>query len=140
MARVVLDANIIVSAAFGGTPLKALARAFHHEVYVSPMIRAELLALPTELGSKLSPDRSARLRRYLKILLLKAELSEPGRRITVCRDPKDDTYLSLCLSIKADCLVTGDADLLALSKDQLSHVGLHQLAIVTPRKFLTLKW
>lgn len=139
MARIVLDANVIVSAAFGGTPLKALMRAFRYEVFVSPMIRAELLALPAELGAKLSLDRAARLRRYLKVILWKAKLCEPNKKVFACRDPKDDAYLSLCLSIRANCLVTGDRDLLAISKNQIAGIGLDQFVIVTPRKFLTLR-
>ncbi len=137
MARVVLDANIIVSAAFGGTPLKALVRAFRHEVIVSPIIKQELDLLPEELASKLSPDRMARLRRYLKILLLKAKLLEPKEIISLSRDPKDDAYLSLCLSAEADYLVTGDKDLLSIRPDQLVSTGFSQLKIVTPKKFLS---
>ena len=39
MARVVIDANVIISAAFGGKPLEAVLRAFRdHEVYVSDSI------------------------------------------------------------------------------------------------------
>jgi predicted nucleic acid-binding protein len=32
----------------------------------------------------------------------------------VCRDPKDDKFLEAALTSQADCLVTGDADLLVL--------------------------
>ena len=35
-------------------------------------------------------------------------------RIIVCRDPKDDKYLELAVSVQADCIVTGDKDLLVL--------------------------
>jgi predicted nucleic acid-binding protein len=35
--------------------------------------------------------------------------------IAQCRDPKDDYLLSLAVSGRADCLVTGDDDLLALN-------------------------
>ena len=39
MAKVVIDANVIISAAFGGKPLEAVLRAFRdHEVYVSDSI------------------------------------------------------------------------------------------------------
>ena len=139
MARVVLDANVVVSAAFGGTPLKALVRAFRHEVFVSPLIKEELVSLPEELASKLSPDRMARLRRYLKILLFKAQMREPKRAVVVCRDPKDDAYLSLCLFAEVDCLITGDADLLSISEKSLASIGLGRLLIVSPKKFLSLR-
>jgi predicted nucleic acid-binding protein len=36
MAKVVLDANVIISAAFGGKPLEAVVQALeNHEVYLS---------------------------------------------------------------------------------------------------------
>ncbi len=139
MARVVLDANVIVSAAFGGIPLKALVRAFRHEVIVSPMIKKELVSLPDALASRLSPDRVARLRRHLKILLFKARMLEPRKTVAVCRDPKDDAYLSLCLFAEAHCLITGDADLLSISRKKLVSVGLEPLIILNPRKFLSLR-
>ncbi len=137
MARVVLDANVIVSAAFGGTPLKALVKAFRHEVVISPLVKEELLSLPEELASKLSPDRVVKLRRWLKVLLFKANLHHPNRQLSLCRDPKDNLYLSLCLASTASYLVTGDADLLALSREQLSSAGLSHLTILTPKKFLS---
>lgn len=35
---------------------------------------------------------------------------------TVCRDPEDDLILAALISGKADCLITGDNDLLVLKK------------------------
>jgi uncharacterized protein len=34
--------------------------------------------------------------------------------VSECRDPKDDKWLSLAASAKADCIITGDKDLLVL--------------------------
>lgn len=136
MARVVLDANVIVSASFGGIPLKAVAKAFRGEVFVSPLVKRELLSLPEGLSDKLSPDRLFRLRRYLKILMYKATLVHPSKHVSLSRDPKDDAYLSLCLAAEASYLVTGDADLLSIPKSRLSLVGLGALSILTPKKFL----
>ena len=39
---------------------------------------------------------------------------EPSVQVRVCRDESDDKFLSIALNIKADCLVTGDPDLLVL--------------------------
>jgi len=51
MARVVIDANVIISAAFGGNPLRAVIRAMEEdEVYLSKAIEREL----TEIFPKLS--------------------------------------------------------------------------------------
>jgi beta-glucosidase len=46
MARVVIDASVLVSAAFGGTPLDAVARVFErHEAFVSDEVERELTAV-----------------------------------------------------------------------------------------------
>ncbi|HCU24669.1 MAG TPA: putative toxin-antitoxin system toxin component, PIN family [Deltaproteobacteria bacterium] len=137
MVRVVLDANVIVSAAFGGIPREAVLKAFRREVVISPLIKQEILSLPEELSGKLSSDRVFRLRRYLKILLYKAVLFQPSRHLSLCRDPKDDAYLSLCLAAEASYLITGDADLLSIPKQRLALAGLEKLSILTPKKFLS---
>ena len=41
-------------------------------------------------------------------------ISEPAAIEPVCRDPDDDHVLAAALAADADCIVTGDADLLSL--------------------------
>lgn len=138
MARVVLDANVFVSATFGGIPLQAVTLAFRHELYISPSIKAELLDLPSHLRKKLTSDQIVRMRRLFHVLTHKAHFCEPNQKLTLCRDPKDDTYLTLCLASQADYLVTGDQDLLTISKNKLQEAGLAKLSIITPNKFVKL--
>ena len=58
MAKVVIDANVIISAAFGGKPLEAVLRAFRdHEVYVSESIVRELETVFLKLGKKIPHER-----------------------------------------------------------------------------------
>ena len=47
----------------------------------------------------------------------------------VCRDPDDDWILATALAADADCIVTGDKDLLVLD-------SFHDIAILTPRQCL----
>jgi predicted nucleic acid-binding protein len=47
----------------------------------------------------------------------------------ICRDPKDDAILETAYRAKADCLVAGDKDLLALGK--YGHT-----AIIPPAEYL----
>ena len=49
--------------------------------------------------------------------------------VRLCRDFKDDMFLELALAAKADFLITGDADLLALHP-------FNQTAILTPATYL----
>lgn len=38
----------------------------------------------------------------------------PTQTVDLCRDEKDNKYLELALAAKADCIITGDLDLLFL--------------------------
>ena len=136
MAKVVVDANVIISAAFGGMPLEATARALAlHEVYVSRVIERELQGAVMELSRKLSIDKVASLRQKVRQLLALAKLVPVSARVKLSRDPKDDHYLSLCKEIGADFLITGDKDLLSILREDLGKNGISCL-ILTPRAFL----
>ncbi len=52
--------------------------------------------------------------------------------ITECRDPKDNKYLELAVSGRADYLITGDQDLLILNPWR-------NLKIITAPEFFSLK-
>jgi uncharacterized protein len=62
-------------------------------------------------------------------------MAEVERNVSICRDPKDDTYLSLCAAVRADYLITGDKDLLAIDPARVSAFP-KGLKILTPRQFL----
>jgi uncharacterized protein len=51
--------------------------------------------------------------------------------IRICRDPKDDKFLALAIDGKADLLITGDKDLLAV-------LPIDNLRILSPADFLDL--
>lgn len=69
-------------------------------------------------------------RRFLQSLLRESRLIEPEEKIQACRDPKDDKYLELAVGGAADCIVSGDGDLLALNP-------FRDIPIITPDEFLT---
>ncbi len=62
-------------------------------------------------------------------------MTEPVRRVSICRDPKDDAYLSLCGGVGADCLITGDKDLLGVDPGKESELP-GNLKIPTPGEYL----
>ena len=64
------------------------------------------------------------------ILVRIGEFIEPKIEITECRDPKDNKFLELAVAGKADCIVTGDKDLLELHP-------FRNIRIITPKEFLT---
>lgn len=62
-------------------------------------------------------------------LMTAAERIEISERIAPCRDPSVDKFLELAVNGKADMMVSGDADLLALNP-------FRDIPIVTPAAFV----
>ena len=136
MAKVVIDANVIISAAFGGKPLEAVVRALEdHEVYLSDTIERELQGVILGLSKKLSNDQILFLREKIQQLLSLAKHISISTHVVLSRDPKDDHYLSLCKETGAEFLVTGDKDLLSISQDKLKANGV-SCKVVSPQEFL----
>jgi putative PIN family toxin of toxin-antitoxin system len=140
MPKVVIDANVIVSSLFGGTPRKAFLRALKTcDVFISPEIGQELSGLLDELEGKLGRSRIRRLRSIIMRLTSYAKVVSPASKIELSRDKKDNAYLNLCLTVRADFLLTGDRDLLDIPIKELKSVGLNRLNIVSPDTFLSSK-
>jgi predicted nucleic acid-binding protein len=65
------------------------------------------------------------------LLWLRGEPVRLTRTITACRDPQDDKVLEIAVAGKADAIVTGDEDLLALHPFE-------GIPIVGPAEFLSM--
>jgi putative PIN family toxin of toxin-antitoxin system len=138
MPKVVVDANVLVSALFGGTPRKAFLKALRTcEVFTSPEIRLEFSSLLDELEAKLGASKTRRLRTIVSTLLSHSKEVTPAKKIELSRDRKDNAYLSLCLRVRTDFLLTGDKDLLEIPTKTLKPLGLNRLKIVSPDGFLS---
>ena len=136
MGKVVIDANVFVSAAFGGVPLDAVSRAFSTgKVFLSPAVIKEIDGTIRRLSSKIGEEKSGTLLTLWRRFQSHCTILAPKGRAAICRDPKDDAYLHLCIAAKADFLVTGDKDLLAVDPGSLAVLP-DRLKIVTPRQFL----
>lgn len=137
LLKVVLDANIIVSAIFGGYPRKALLKALTEcNLYYNEDLEQELELLTDVLRYKLTPREKKELKQIIRELLSFAEKVQTGGKLFISRDPKDNSYLETCLGVKADVLITGDKDLLEISKERLEKEGLSNLRIIKPRQFV----
>jgi len=132
VTRVVLDANVLVSAALAKDPAAPSVRAF--DALLDG--RIEVVGCPALLGEIANVLGRERLRRYLSIdearrfvadLLGVITLAEdpPRPYPAVCRDPDDDYLVALARAVDVDALVTGDRDLL-----ELAEVGVE---VITPR-------
>lgn len=136
MAKVVVDANVIISAAFGGKPLEAVVRALEdHEVYLSHPIERELQVVVSALSKKLTKEQILFVQEKIQQLLSLSMRISVSTQVVLSRDPKDDHYLSLCKEAKADFLITGDKDLLNISQEDLKENGI-SCRMVTPVEFL----
>jgi putative PIN family toxin of toxin-antitoxin system len=136
MGKVVIDANVFVSAAFGGVPLDAVSKAFSTgDVFLSPAIIEEIDGTIRRLSSKVGEEKAGHLLTLWKRLQSHCTILAPREKAAICRDPKDDGYLHLCIAAGADFLVTGDKDLLAVDPGSVAVLP-DGLRIVTPRQFL----
>lgn len=128
--RVVLDTNVLVSAALKQTSPPALALAFaeqHGTLLKSESTERQLwevLGRP-HLARLIAPEWLGRVRRLMK----RAEMIAAAEQITACRDRSDDKFLELAVSERADAIVSGDADLLVLHP-------FRSIPILTPAAFL----
>jgi len=135
MAKVVIDANVIISAAFGGNPLRAVIRAMgEDELYLSQAIERELTEVFSKLPKKLTGDQLSFLNERMRELVGMAKQVSVSTRMVLSRDPKDDHYLALCKEAKANFLVTGDKDLLSIPPETLKKNGI-PCRILTPQEF-----
>jgi hypothetical protein len=136
MAKVVIDANVMISAAFGGKPLEAVGRALKdHDVFISESILEELEGVLKRLSKKLSAEQIHYLQERVRQLLKVAHRIPVSTHLSLSRDAKDDHYLSLCKEAQADFLITGDKDLLNLDPEALKKNGIPCL-IINPASFL----
>jgi len=136
MAKVVIDANVIVSAAFGGNPLRAVIRAMEEdEVYLSQAIARELTEVFSKLAKKLKREQINFLNERMRELIGIAKQVSVLTQVGLSRDPKDDHYLALCKEVEADFLITGDKDLLSIAPEALNENGI-SCQILTPQEFL----
>ncbi len=115
--RVLFDTNVLVAAfAARGTCHELLEHSLPlHDVIVSDQILREAQrALASKIGLP-----SPLVREIVHFLSRSCLLVEaPPLAKPVCRDPDDDGILAAAAAGDADCLVTGDPDLLTLKEFQ----------------------
>jgi uncharacterized protein len=131
--RVVLDTNIVLSAlVFAQGRLVPLRHAWQQaqcKPLVSSATVAELVRALTYPKFKLSSDEQQELLADYLPYCTAVRMPAKPPRTPVCRDPCDLPFLQLAVAGKADYLVTGDRDLLALA-------GQFTRPIVTADQFL----
>ncbi len=129
--RCVFDTNVLVSALLvdAGKPARAFFAALRNGgVIVSADVVSEVSEVLGREKFRRYVSEEQR-ERFLQGLLQEATLVEVQEKIQACRDPKDDKFLELAVNGGADCIVSGDDDLLVLSP-------FRGIDILTPTDFL----
>jgi uncharacterized protein len=130
--RCVFDTNVIVSAVLlaGSIPRQAFDQALNEgSILISVPVLLELAEVLSrkKLNKYLLEEERMR---FLIALLKEAELVEITEVVTDCRDVKDNKFLELAVSGRADYIVSGDEDLLVLNP-------FRGIPILKPREFLS---
>ena len=118
MPKAVVDTNVFVSGLLkGGTTLPVILtfrRGLFQLVTSDPLLDELFEVLSRE---KFRPffDRSEIVE--LRLLIhQKAKIVETGKKIELCRDPKDNIVLECAVAAEANFIVTNDEDLLVLEE------------------------
>ena len=130
--RSVLDCNAVIGAALSPSGITASAVKKAEQLHTLLASRETLEELSETIFKKkfdryFSPidARIEIINRYTKII----EWIVPSHKVSACRDPKDNKCLELALSGKANCIITGDPDLLVLNPFE-------NISILLPKEFL----
>jgi putative PIN family toxin of toxin-antitoxin system len=130
--RVVLDTNVVVSAAFFmGLPEQVLSawNAGQFELVVTPEILQEYRAVGVRLGREY-PERRAEFDVVLSLIMRDAVVIDATRlQAPVSKDADDDKFLAAAHAAGAMYIVSGDRDLLEVS-------GWREILVLKPRDFL----
>lgn len=115
--RFVFDTNTIVSALLlpDSKPRQALDRALDlGKILLSMPALLELndVIVRKKFDKYLSEEKR---KEFLASLVKQAEFLAVNEQITDCRDAKDNKFLELAVCGEADCIVSGDDDLLVLN-------------------------
>jgi uncharacterized protein len=132
--RAVIDTGVFVSALIRkqgttGDVLRALRDGRFTVIYTTDIV-VEIIDVLGRANFRtkyhIEPDDMTAL---VNLIRLRGELVTPTQKITACRDPKDDKFLEAALTAQADCIVSGDADLLVLNPFE-------DIPILRPAEFL----
>jgi putative PIN family toxin of toxin-antitoxin system len=131
-SRFVFDTNAVVSAVLlpGSVSRRALELATSRgKLLLSPPTFEELEEVLRRRRFDKYLTEGQRLR-FLAALVRKSVEINVTEVVTECRDPKDNKFLELAICGKANCLVSGDQDLLVLHP-------FRGIPILTPEAFLS---
>ena len=128
--KVVVDTNVFVSSVFGGLPRQVVELWFDGRLTLclSEPIVTEYQRVLREIGAVSEAEERALIEAFASgegVLYT----ADPPAVERVSSDPDDDKFLECALELEAECIASGDSDLLELE----SYMG---IPIFTPRRLL----
>ena len=130
--RVVIDTNVLISGALRATSVPRAVieriRAGDGKLVFSDETFSELRTRLLRAKFDTYADRETR-EAYLAHLLPIAEWTTITNSRLGCRDREDDKFLETALLGEADCIITGDDDLLSMA-------SFRDIPIISPRSAL----
>jgi uncharacterized protein len=127
--RIVLDTNVLIASLISRGKCYALVE---HSLEVHEIISSQFILneLSEKLQKKFKYDNNEVIE-ALSIFRAKMEIVSPSKlEQQVCRDIDDDWVLATALVGKAQCIVTGDKDLLVIAQFE-------KIDIISPVDFQT---
>lgn len=125
--RIVLDTNVLIAALIArGVCAELLEHCvLSHTIVTSDFILCELRSNLIGKFKYMAQDADE----AVALFGSQMEMVVPTQlSATVCRDPDDDRVIGTALAGQADCIVTGDSDLLVLKRYE-------DISIVAPTAF-----
>lgn len=118
--RAVIDTGVLVSALIRkqgttGDVLRALRDGRFAAIYTTDIMVEIIDVLGRAKFRAKYHIETDDITALVNLIRLRGELVMPTQKVTLCRDPKDDKFIEAALASEADCIVSGDADLLTLT-------------------------
>lgn len=134
--RAVIDTGVLVSALIRrqstpGEVLRALRDHRFSIIYSTDILVEVIEVLGRPKFRKKYHVRAEDISHLINLIRLRGELVTVTEPISLCRDPKDDKFLEAAQAGEAECIVSGDADLLVLHP-------FGEIDIFRPAEFLVL--
>ncbi|MBI5640931.1 MAG: putative toxin-antitoxin system toxin component, PIN family [Nitrospirae bacterium] len=128
--KVVIDTNIFVSSFFGGNPKKIIDLWKNEQItlYLSRAVLDEYIDVLRRIGMKDEQELEELLSLFSKGFNILFTTKTPRIKI-VKNDPADDKFIECAVALKADVVITGDKEVLAVKE----YMG---LKILTSQQFL----
>jgi putative PIN family toxin of toxin-antitoxin system len=131
LPRVVIDTNVYISSFLrpNSIPTRAVRKAEQEaHLLVSDSVLAEFaeVFVLSKFDQYVRRAKRRTALRHIRSISIVVAIPYP---IRACRDPRDDKFLEVAVHGRADLILTGDTDLLALNP-------FRGIAILTPAEYL----